>query len=133
MIPTDQTITTAFLAGPWRLHSWTLFQNGRPLAQPMGPDAQGQIIYAGSCMSAFLQNSDLAARPRLISYAGGWNLVGNSVRHHVEISSEPAWIGTTLERTAVRLGNDSLRLETPATVGRSGASYADHIVWSRAT
>jgi hypothetical protein len=113
----------------------------------LGKNPEGFIIYApDGYMSALLFNperelfgtpdrlggteSQLAAAARgCISYAGPYELHGTSVRHVVQASLMPDWIGTTLERN-VELQGQRLTLTTPATMV-GGKKVTTVLVWER--
>ncbi|RCJ24929.1 hypothetical protein A6S26_17135 [Nostoc sp. ATCC 43529] len=60
-----------------------------------------------------------------ISYSGKYEIQGNKVLHHVEISFLPDWIGTTIERTFEITGEKLLLISPP--IGGS----PQYLTWQR--
>jgi hypothetical protein len=139
--------TAADLVGSWRLERWqTRYDDGRVI-HPMGADAQGLLIYAADgYMAAVLYRN---ARPPFttgealtagieekiggwdsyFSYAGRYDVVGDTVRHHVEASQYPNWVGTTQIRVIACRG-DQLSLTTLPQTTRRGVQTSE-LRWRR--
>ena len=116
------------LVGAWDLARCEVETDGTS-AFPLGPDAVGLLTYArcGSMTVAIMragrepfQAADIllgseaeraTAAASYMSYAGRFTLDGDRIRHHVEISLFPNWVGTTQERI-VDLRGDALGLST---------------------
>jgi Lipocalin-like domain len=129
---TAAEVLRAGVIGTWRLESYESRDlAGRNAFYPLGPDAQGSIVYtADGYMSAHLMRSDrapfnrddpprarderLAAAARgYIGYSGPFEVVDDGLlAHHVAVSLLPNWVGGTQYRTA-RL--DGFRLELSPT------------------
>jgi hypothetical protein len=140
------------LAGAWHLIEWDCTLDGQPHSHPFGADAMGQIIYsANGQMSAILMRRGRRnfATPNLatgsveekasaidgyVSYAGAWEIVGESVVHHVRFSLLPNWIGTDLKRS-IRWRDTprgrELILETAPELTRSGRTVINRLRWRR--
>jgi hypothetical protein len=118
---------TYSFVGAWRLLSLeTLDEHGDP-TYPLGRDAVGLLTYTATgymCLAimdphrpAFASDDRFAATAeelgaaglRYWSYAGRWEAADGVMRHHVEVSLIPNWVGTTLER-ACTLEGDRLTL-----------------------
>ncbi len=101
------------LIGTWRLIDWTVtLRNGR-VTRPFNGKAQGLITYTDEGrMVATLMKSDreligtrsfneatamerASAAAGYLSYAGTYEVVGDQVHHHVELSLFPDWVGGT--------------------------------------
>lgn len=124
------------IVGTWRLMSYELRNGNGEIIRPMGPNAQGQIIYdrAGN-MSCHLVNPNPPARPsdvadgaayetrvsydRYSSYFGSYEIdaAKNEVRHHVLGASMPNWAGTTVVRSYAFDGADMLTLSASTGTG----------------
>jgi Lipocalin-like domain len=117
-------------AGAWRLLSLEARTSTGDVSYPYGKDAAGYLLYAPerymsvSVMQAgrasFASPDDLrapaaekvAAFDTYSAYAGRYEVRGQKVVHHVEISLFPNWIGTEQERTFAFSG-DRLTLTAP--------------------
>ncbi|RAM49106.1 MAG: hypothetical protein C6Y22_24205 [Hapalosiphonaceae cyanobacterium JJU2] len=78
------------------LNPWLLFRNGRKSIKAITRYFQASINY--------------------ISYSGKYEIRGDKVIHHVEVSLIPDWIGTDLERT-FEITSHKLLLTTPSLDG----------------
>lgn len=131
-------MTTSPFAGTWHLQNWTALRNGDAAGFPMGPDAQGQIIYADDGhMCAFLMRADfqhgteLANVETCFSYGGEWSFADDQINHTVAFSSLPHWIGRVLVRNISRSG-DILTLSTVPETSKSGTIHEHVLVWKKA-
>ncbi len=101
------------LIGTWRLVEWTVtLRNGR-VTHPFNRKSEGLITYTDEGrMVASLMKSDreligtssfneatalerASAAAGYLSYAGTYEIVGDQVHHHVELSLFPDWVGGT--------------------------------------
>ncbi len=71
-----------------------------------------------------------AAVETYISYSGRYEMAGDRVRHHIDVSLFPNWTGVTQERI-LSLTGDTLRLSTPPLLIKGKVQTA-HLVWKRA-
>jgi hypothetical protein len=135
------------LVGTWRLVSWENRDTDGTVTYPMGRDAQGFILYnpdgymaavlAPANRPAFAANDigagsgaeRAAAAATFLSYCGRYELLPGRVRHHVEASLFPNWVGTTQERFAEWQG-DRLTLSTAPTL-YAGHQRVGYLVWQR--
>ena len=97
------------LTGSWELVEWTAGD-----AHPLGPDATGRLIYSDDgLMAAFLARSDGCSDA--LAYSGAWELLGGeTVVHHVSVSTRASFVGKDLVRLVSWEGAD-LVLTTPPT------------------
>ena len=135
------------LVGAWRLVSYELRYADGPTVYPLGREPSGYLVYSadghmcGAMMSGdrprfagdnFQKGSaeDQAATARTyVSYCGPYEVLGEKVVHHVEVSLFPNWVGTAQERD-VELAGDRLTLSAPiASRGRQGRV---EVRWRRA-
>jgi len=65
-----------------------------------------------------------------ISYAGRFEVRGDTVAHHIEVSLFPNWVGETQERF-YELEGDRLTLSTPL-MHVGGRQLSTHLIWERA-
>jgi len=111
---TPNVVTPSHLVGAWTLLGWQIFSEAAtPATEPFGPTPQGLLQYtADGWMSAAVCRAQRAALPAGISprkmeaglladawrsyfhYAGRWEIVGDSVIHHVRLSLNPAMVGS---------------------------------------
>jgi hypothetical protein len=93
------------ILGVWELVGWELEQNGSYTS--VGANAQGLLIYTTSRMSVTITSDG----PNVF-YAGTYDLRGNAMVHHAELSFDLANFRNVQRR--VELSGDSLVLRTPA-------------------
>lgn len=136
------------LVGTWRLVSMEVREASGGASHPFGRDAVGYLLYSadgymsGAIMAAgrpaFAEDGVLGgsaeeragAAATYISYAGRYEVRGDRVAHHVEVSLFPNWVGGTQERFCGFVG-DRLALSTGPMVV-AGAERRVHLVWERA-
>lgn len=139
-------IERADLLGAWELVEWTMQVDGEERGHPFGPDATGRLIYAQDHMAAVLSRrgrprfgTRLAAQAPVdqraeamsgyVSYSGPWDLHGDRVVHHVEVSLFPDWEGVDLVRFA-HLEDGRLVLTSEAEATGAG-DVVHRLVWER--
>jgi hypothetical protein len=119
--------------GVWSLADWRRIDGG---PAQFGESVVGRICYEPSgFVSAFLMRTDWGATgpaggPGFMAYAGRWRIDGSKVRHDVEFSSNPQWVGTTLVREWSFAPTGELVLLTPWRDGGSGRTR-DQLTWRR--
>ncbi len=140
-------LVAADLVGTWLLSSWRISTGGQTRL-PFGERPQGLLVYtAQGWMQASIGATDRTAlsdpSPRrapdaeladafrsYFSYAGPYDVVGDDVVHHVQLSLNPAMVGTDQVR-AVELAEPLLVLSAPE---GTGAERREHVLsWRRAT
>ena len=132
----------AAVVGAWKLESFDIVDRDGSMRPRFGPHPVGYLIYtAGGRMSATLSGVN---RPKFepaaesastcverltdfLSYAGTYDIRGDRVFHHVQVSVFTNLVGTTLERQFT-LAGDTLRIKT-ITPGMWGDSSI--LVWKR--
>ena len=104
------------LVGTYRLLAFENYADDGEVARPFGDHPKGFIIYTGEgYMSAILMRSDrpnfaagdilggtdgekLDAFASSSAYAGRWEIVGDQIIHHLEVTTYPNWTGTDQPR-----------------------------------
>ncbi len=136
------------IVGTWALHAaMTEAPDGTIDNTPYGVSPSGFLTYtADGQMHAIIAFS---GRPRLsgdwrsspaeeraeafatsLAYSGRYSVVGDRVQHHVEVSTEPNRVGTTIER-AFSISGDELLIATPPT-SLGGIPVIATLTWQRA-
>ncbi len=133
--------------GTWRLVSAESRTADGQIAYPWGRDARGYVIYStDGFMMAAIMNGDrphiasgdlrggtieekAAASDTFLSYGGKYEVKGDRVIHHVEVSSYPNWTGVDQERF-FEFSDDRLELRSPPILFR-GRPQAGHMIWQR--
>ena len=136
------------LVGTWRLVSMEIRDAAGGASFPFGPDAVGYLLYsADGYMSVAIMTADrptfaagdilgggvedrAEAAATYISYAGRYEVHGEWVVHHVEVSLFPNWVGSAQQRFCELLG-DRLTLSTEP-MALAGAERRAYLIWERA-
>ena len=123
-------MTQQALVGTWKLVSYELRYADGTTSHPLGRRASGYLIYIadGHICGAMMRDDrphfagdnfqkggveDQAATARTyVCYCGPYEVRGEKVVHHVEVSLFPNWVGTTQERD-IELVGDRLTLSAP--------------------
>jgi hypothetical protein len=141
-------LRTRDLVGSWLLVEWRIdYPNARPSAWPFGVDAVGLIVYGDdgwmtatmshrsrtALSAASALKADQASKARAfqeyLTYAGRWSVANGRIAHDVEMSLNPALIGTRQWREAALEG---ARLVLGATEPLGAGQLRRHrIVWRR--
>lgn len=146
--PRSPAIQPEALHGSWLLEEWRIdYPGGRESSWPFGRDAAGLLTYQpDGWMSATMcwrQRSPLSAASALqandaskarsyqeyLSYCGRWSLQGKTIAHEVQLSLNPALIGTRQLRQA-RINGGTLLLGVKES-GPDGATREHQILWRR--
>jgi Lipocalin-like domain len=116
--------------GAWRLLSLQARTSTGDVSYPFGPDAAGYLLYTreGYMSASIMQarranfaspdalqappNEKAAAFDTYSSYSGRYEIRGQKIIHHVEVSSFPNWNGKAQERSFTFSG-DQLKLTAP--------------------
>ena len=135
------------LVGTWLLTAWENRTADGDIIHPLGEDASGYIAYnddgyifvaimrpartqflAGDLLSASTEEKAGAAES-YVSYCGRYELQGDTVIHHVELSLFPNWVGVDQQRL-VNISGDRLTLRTRPLL-LDGKQQTAHLVWER--
>jgi hypothetical protein len=145
----EQTQARHPIVGTWRLTSFTEENlDTGAVSYPFGETARAFVIYAANGYVATIFTSaarkpPLASRATdreaidlyhsLIAFAGRYELIGNRLVYHPEISWNEAWNGTTQERLFEVDGN-RLEVKSVSVVSTlTGATTVFSLAWERAT
>jgi hypothetical protein len=141
-------MSTNPFVGAWRLVSAQARTAGGDVSHPLG-SATGYLIYSedGYMAVAIMENNrpqfaapdmragrleeKLAAFDTYLSYCGTYEVRGERVIHHVELSLFPNWSGADQERF-YEFSEDRLILRSPPMV-IEGVERTAHLTWRRAT
>ena len=134
------------LIGTWRLMSWESRAEDGRITYPFGLDAAGYVSYtADGLMFGFLTRANrppfaegdiFAGTPEewttagrsFVAYCGPYDVTGDTVVHHVEMSLFPNWIGHDQVRF-IELDGDRLTLTTAPIL--AGGQTVHSLVWER--
>jgi len=136
--------------GYWRLTKWEATLDGKFHSYPFGEKAEGELLYSENgrmfaSLSRAIRPKFLAANLRkatpaerksavdsYVSYSGTFDIVDNTVQHHVEYSLLPNWQGTDLVRMFKFSNNkETLTLSTAPETTSSGKIVVNHLVWKK--
>ena len=133
--------------GTWQLVSAESKDASGEISHPLGQDATGYLIYSSdgymavaimqanrsNFASADTRGGSLdekgAAFDTYVSYSGTYEVKGERVIHHVEMSLFPNWSGTDQERF-FEFSGDQLALRTPP-IMIQGVERTAHLIWQR--
>ena len=142
-------MNTDALVGAWKLISFAYRDAEGNEILPMGPDAEGYIIYT---TNGFMSASIMAGgRPKFASadrfaasdaerlraadatlfYCGRYRVEGDQVIHEVEVASFPNWCGGELKRTVEWRDDGGLNLSA-GPIMIDGKPHRADIRWRRA-
>ena len=140
-------MTQNSFVGTWRLISCELRSADGQVSYPFGQDGVGYLMYSeDGYMSAFLMNANrpkfasgdirggtteekVAAADTWTSYCGKYEVQGDKVIHHIEISFFPSWTGVDQTRF-FEFDGDRLSLSTPPFLVK-GIQQTAHLIWER--
>ena len=135
------------LVGRWRLVSLVARATDGSLAFPLGPNAQGSLLYtAEGWMAAQVGSADrerfttedpigaseaerAAAFSSYLAYCGPYDVAGDVITHHVVMSWFPNWVGTEQARSFELVGDELLLRTPPIEVG--GRTLVSEFRWRR--
>lgn len=136
------------LAGAWRLLSFEYRSDDGEVLAPFGPDPDGILIYdASGTMSGMMSQSGRPPLPSenyghltekekaslgdgYIGYAGTYEVKGDRIIHHVQVSFLPNWVGMDLVR-AFTFEQGTLTLRTDPPIEHNGRKFAAYMTWKR--
>jgi hypothetical protein len=145
--PGQQPPCTGPQLGTWKLVSVTFqYQDTGEKTQPYGAHPSGYLSYAPDCrMSAIIVKEDrkppagdvptgaeqAGLYAGMVAYGGTWSVDGDQVSHHVDISWNQAWTGTTQVRQ-FRIDGDRLHIRSlPAKSFQDGRLVSAILEWIR--
>jgi len=67
----------------------------------------------------------------MIAYGGTYTFHGNSVEHHIDISWNELWTGTTVIREIQKEGDRLVYITKPAPFPRDGKMSINTLVWEK--
>jgi len=134
--------------GTWRLVSYEFRAADGQVSYPYGRDLMGYLLYnEDGYMSGVLMGANrrpfavrdllggtteekVAAADTYVSYCGKYEVQGDKVIHHIELSFFPNWTGVDQERF-FEFEHDRLTLSTvPLLIG--GTQGRAYLIWERA-
>lgn len=142
------------LVGVWRLRSYVTVDLRQEIRYPLGPEAQGQLMYsADGYMSGFMMRGgrkpfttprteavhrtgdDAEIRQAFddcFGYAGTFTFDAETgeVQHHLEVCLVPGWTGRILTRFASAVDELDLTLTSSPRVV-DGIEQRAHLSWTR--
>jgi len=130
----NATAETLDLVGMWRLNAVTRWTNG-VMTNPhgMGETPTGYISYTRDRMVVVLDLGKAIAEAtghlRILAYAGGYTRTGDVIRHHLEMCTEVADIGTDYVRVIETDGENLVLCTVPVTKGDK--TYVSKAEWVR--
>lgn len=107
------------LVGVWTLEATYSEDEDGNRTPVLGDDPQGRIIYTADGYMCAMTGRGARALPAeganeadkaaafdsFMTYSGRWQLSGNVVTHHIDLATDPNWIGTSRERTIDHQGD----------------------------
>ena len=142
----SREIEKAKLLGRWRIVEWVQrYDDGRRI-YPLGRDPHGFIQYDAERMFCFLsagerpklsgsqwavpESERAAAYSSCLSYSGRWEIQGEDILHHVDLSLNPNWVGTVQRRGARFLDERRIALTARLEADTPEARTAE-LIWER--
>lgn len=103
------------LHGFWRVTSWEQRYDDGRVVRPMGEQPVGGLTYVGDRMVALISRADrehfktggqwdatdrekAKAYAETLTYGGSFDVEGDNVTHHVDVSIFPNWVGIDQRR-----------------------------------
>jgi hypothetical protein len=141
------------LTGSWKLIDWTVEMEGDRIVKPFRGRATGVLTYTDEGrMVASLMKTDrepigtrsfaeakalerASAAAGYLSYAGTFEIIGDEVHHHVDLSLFPDWVGGTQIRHIEWITNDdgTIDLELSTAHAPEERSAVNRLRWHRIT
>lgn len=136
--------------GSWRLRRWVSLADDGSQSLPMGEAPEGLLVYSDDGTMVGIMGP--AARPRFasddvtggtdeerarafatfIAYGGRYQVEGDTVRHDVETSLFPNWIGTVQQRRWELDDDGRLLTLTSPPLALGGTVRVQRLTWERA-
>lgn len=136
------------LIGTWHLVTAELRSADGDVSYPFGPDAVARLIYtedgnvsyhiaraerrrfAGGDLLTGTTEEKVAAAESYQSYCGTYEVKGNVLIHHVDVSSFPNWVGTAQVRDYALEGGRLILSSAPFLA--QGKLQSARLIWRRA-
>lgn len=90
---------------------------------------EGRVMFASGDIRGGTSEEKVEALNGYISYSGKYQVEGDSVHHHIEVSLFPNWISDKQERY-YKFEGDTLNLSRPLQLV-GGMMLSSHLVWER--
>lgn len=117
--------------GTWRLADFRLTDGGGKVTRPWSAGAAGYLIYtADGYMSASVRSPDRDGVIQTLTYCGPYETLEDRNIHHIELSSDPALVGTVQHRLVRFEGEKLVLTASPSLAGGPGTTA--EIVWDKA-
>jgi len=92
---------------------------------------EGRPTFASGDIRGGTVEEKMAAVEGYVSYCGRFEVRGDTVVHHIEVSMFPNWVGVSQERR-YEFEGDRLTLSTPLMLV-GGRQLSTHVIWERAS
>jgi hypothetical protein len=130
----DPVVPLTRLHGTWRLVGRRVTHADGKVTNPVGENPRGFIMYSPDGYMAVeffmsMKGADGKMAERFLAYAGPYELQGDTMLHHLEVSAQPENIGKTYERK-VSFENGDLLLSTSPDPQAGPGSRGD-MIWRR--
>ena len=137
------------LVGSWRLRDWVSADDAGATSHPMGSSPEGVLVYSPDGTMVALMgpagrerfgsddltggSPDEQARAfrTFVAYGGGYEVDGPVVRHRVEHSLFPNWVGTVQERSWTLDEASSVLTLTSPPIALGGTTRVQRLTWER--
>jgi hypothetical protein len=131
----ETIIPLSELHGTWRLVGRRVTDAQGKVTYPTGDKPRGFIMYNPDGFMAVeffmpMKGPDGKVAERFFAYAGRYELSGDKMLHHMEVSAQPDNIGKTFERQVSREGDLLVLSSSPDPNGGPGSKGS--MLWRRA-
>lgn len=141
------------LIGSWKLINWSVEMQGGRVVKPFRGRATGILTYTdeGRMVASLMKTGRepigtrsfaeakalerASAAAGYLSYAGTYEIIGDEVYHHVDLSLFPDWVGGTQIRHIEWIANDdgTIDLELSTAHAPEERSAVNRLRWHRIT
>ena len=90
---------------------------------------EGRPTFASGDIRGGTVEEKMAAVEGYVSYSGRFDVKGDKIVHHIEVSLFPNWVGVSQERL-YEFEDDRLTLSTPLML-TGGRQLSTHVIWER--
>jgi len=132
----DPIVPLTRFHGTWRLIGRRVTAADGKVTYPTGDNPRGFIMYSPDGYMAVeffmpMKGSDGKMAERFLAYAGPYELQGDTMLHHLQVSAQAENIGKTFERK-VSFENGDLLLSTSPDP-QAGPGSMGSMIWRRVT